>query len=382
MDKELKIKIEKEDEQISNQDFTKFHSTFARDYNDYCKLTDHRTKLIGFDTKYLDYAHYIMTITHNIWEEKGIGVIYDTYSNNVVMHTGSLNINGISGVIAGTMATLHGFPDRKLIGQNVVTTEEEEGIYLSSHRILSTATNTNLSEFGDATDKKVTFRTTVDCLAKENRIFEEWLVRDNYWIVKQLGLDVHDVAYKKALATVNKDGNIVNYGFPESIDGQIYPKRYLKKDNSVGEFIKEVFNNLYCCKDFNKVKEYYSDIAVVNYICDKDLFTHNQIQGMLTSLFSAFPSSEFVIQKIMCNSRKDGKHDVAVRWSLRGYHEGIGLFGAPSGKYVEILGINHLVVEDNKIQKEWVTFDALDVLRQIYVQKIIKGEIKDESNEC
>ncbi len=376
MEKEKDVK--KEVSLVSELSHENFHEVNSVDYNDYLKNKEAKTKLKNFDSKYLDYAHYIYTITHNIWEEKGIGTIYDTYSNNVVMHLGNLNVNGISSVIAGTLSTLHGFPDRKLIGQNVITTEERDGVYLSSHRIMSLATNVNESEFGCATGKKVTFRTTVDCLAKENRIFEEWLVRDNLWIVKQLGLDVHEVALKKAFQTVSKSGDIVNFGYPEPTTGQIFPKRYVRKNDSVCEFVKEVFTNLYMCKDFNKVCDYYDTKAVVNYICDKNLFTHNQIQGMFLSLFSALPSSEFKLEKIMCNSKKDGSYDVAVRWMLRGYHDGIGLFGTPSGKYVEILGINHLEIKDNKIIKEWFTFDGLDVYRQIYVQKILEGEFNNE----
>ncbi len=364
---------------VSELSHEHFHEVNCVDYNEYAKKTEVKTKLINFDSKYLDYAHYIYTITHNIWEEKGIGTIYDTYSNNVVMHLGNLNVSGISSVIAGTLSTLHGFPDRKLIGQNVVITEEGEGLYLSSHRIMSTATNVNESEFGSATGKRVTFRTTVDCLAKGNRIFEEWLVRDNLWIVKQLGLDVDEVALKKAYATIHKHSDIVNFGYPEPTQGQFFPKRYERKDQSVGEFVKEMFTNLYMCKDFNKVSDYYASKAVVNYICDKNLFTHNQIQGMLLSLFSALPSSEFKIEKIMCNQKKDGSYDVAIRWMLRGYHDGIGLFGTPSGKYIEILGINHLEIKDNKVEKEWITFDALDVYRQIYVQRILEGEFNNDS---
>ena len=33
-----------------------------------------------------------------------------------------------------------------------------------------------------------------------------------------------------------------------------------------------------------------------------------------------------------------------------------------------ILGINHYRVAGNRIQEEWVTFDGLDVLKQIYLE--------------
>ena len=64
----------------------------------------------------------------------------------------------------------------------------------------------------------------------------------------------------------------------------------------------------------------------------------------------------------------DDEWDVAVRWRLRGLHEGRGMFGAPSMKPVDILGINHYRVAGNRIQEEWVTFDGLDVLKQIYLE--------------
>ena len=51
-----------------------------------------------------------------------------------------------------------------------------------------------------------------------------------------------------------------------------------------------------------------------------------------------------------------------------GLHEGRGMFGAPSMKPVDILGINHYRVAGNRIQEEWVTFDGLDVLKQIYLE--------------
>lgn len=40
-----------------------------------------------------------MKIIYNIWEEKGIGVIYDIYYNNVIMYCGFLNLVGIKDVI-------------------------------------------------------------------------------------------------------------------------------------------------------------------------------------------------------------------------------------------------------------------------------------------
>ena len=340
------------------------------DYNDFVKNTEKKQNLKGFDEEYNDFVDYIMKITHRIWEEKGIGIIYDTYHNNVIMHAGSQNITGIKEVIAGTIQTLHAFPDRRLIGQNVIWSKFDENGYLSSHRIISTATNLGDSSFGPATGRKVSFRTTVDCAAENNRIHEEWLVRDNLWIVKQLGFDPHEVAKKLAKATAHKTPAMQSrFGFCEAMEGQFLPKVYNVKDSTVGELMLEMTSRIYNYKLFNEVKKYYHENAVLHYICDKDLVGYKEIQGMLLSLFASFPNASFDVDRVTYNQRaKENEWDVAVRWKLRGLHEGIGFFGKPSGKPIEILGINHYHISQNKVKEEWMTFDGIDVLRQVYLE--------------
>ncbi|GAA0734046.1 ester cyclase [Clostridium oceanicum] len=371
--KEFKNNLKQRDDgKIFYGDSTEVNPVGYSDYNDFIKNKKSKQDLKGFDSQYNDFVDYIMKITHGIWEEKGIGIIYDTYHNNVTMHTGSSNITGIQSVIAGTLQTLHAFPDRRLIGQNVVWSNFDKEGYLSSHRIMSTATNLGDSEFGPATGRKITFRTAVDCAVHNNRIHEEWLVRDNLWIVKQLGFDSHEVAKKMAKATSSKTPALqTRYGLCESMEGQFFPEKYTAKDSSIGEFMLEMTSRIYQYKMLNDVKKYYADNATVHYICDKDLVGFDQIQGMLISLLSSFPNASYNVDRVTCNQRgkiEENDWNVSLRWRLRGIHEGRGYFGAPSGKPIEILGINHFHVRDNKVVEEWVTFDGLDVLRQIYLQ--------------
>lgn len=340
-----------------------------KDYNDYHRSKENKASFKGFDPQYSDFVDYIIKITHQIWEEKGIGIIYDTYHNNVVMHLGSYNVSGIAAVIGGTLQTLYSFPDRKLIGQNVIWSRCGEEGYLSSHRILSTATNLNDSAFGKATGKSLSFRTAVDCAAVDNRIYEEWLVRDNLWIVKQLGYDPVVVAKQMAKNIKNPGCGSVSYcGIGETVDGQLFPTKYTRKDEGVGEFIYEMFHNVYNCRLFNEVKQYYSENAVIHYICDEDLTGYQQIQSMLVNLFASFPAARCIIERVTCNTTTNSDsetHDVALRWRLIGLHQGLGFFGRPTNKPVEMLCITHFKVVDTTIVEEWVTFDALDVLKQI-----------------
>ncbi len=349
------------------------------DYNDYKKLESKNQELKGFDAKYKDFVDYIIGITHNIWEEKGIGIIYDTYANSVNMHFGSFNVSGIKSVIAGTLETLFSFPDRKLIGQDVIWSRHGDRGYMSSHRIQSTATNINDSSFGPATGKKVNFRTTVDCAVENNRIYEEWLVRDNLWIVKQLGFDPVDVAKKMAKNFNPKlTAGMESMGMNENMKGQLNPSIYRAKSNNIGEICLEMLSKIYNYRLFNEVENYYAPNAVVHYICDKDLIGYQQIQGMLVSLFASFPNANFLVERVSYNDRdNEQEFDVAVRWRLCGLHEGLGYFGKPTNKMVEILGISHFTMVGGKVVEEWMTYDGLDVYRQIYVDSI---EVKDEDS--
>lgn len=340
------------------------------DYNDFSKETKRVQKLDGFDYQYRDFVDYIMKITHNIWEEKGIGVIYDTYHNNVTMHCGSFNLVGIKDVISNTLQTLHAFPDRRLIGQNVIWSGHGANGFLSSHRVMSTATNLGDSNFGPATRRKINFRTVIDCAVSNNRIYEEWLVRDNLWIVNQLGLDPHEVAKNMAESSKDKISKLqVTYGICESMEGQFMPDRYIAKDDSAGEIMLEMLSSIYNYKYINLVKQYYHNNAVVHFICDKDLNGYDEIQGMFISLLASIPNGSYEVERVTCNKRDgDDGYDISVRWRLRGIHEGMGFFGKPSGKHIEIMGINHYHLLNNKVKEEWITFDGMDILKQIYME--------------
>ena len=95
----------------------------------------------GFDPKFRNFPHYILGITKEIWEERKIAKLNDYYANDIVVRSPASVVIGNDNVIAATMATLAEFPDRTLLGEDVIwCTAEGEGM-LSSHRLISTATH-------------------------------------------------------------------------------------------------------------------------------------------------------------------------------------------------------------------------------------------------
>lgn len=364
------VKMNKEYKKVYYGDSSQVIPVAHQDYNDYVKNTEKKQQLKGFDKEYNDIVDYILKITHRIWEEKAIGLIYDTYHNDITMHCSSTTLVGIKDVVANTLQTLHSFPDRRLIGENVIWSEHDNNGFLSSHRVLSTATNLGDSPFGKATGRRVNFRTVIDCAIENNRIYEEWLVRDNLWLVKQLGFDVHEIAKMLAKSSERKTPALQSrYGLGEAMQGQFMPEKYNAKDSSVGEMMLEMHSRIFNYKMISDVKKYYADNALVHYICNKDLFGFEEIQGAIISLLASFPNAHYGVDRVTCNQgRGVNEYDVAVRWRLRGLHEGLGTFGTPTMKPVEFLGITHYKVVNNKIVEEWVTYDGLDILRQIYLE--------------
>ena len=89
-------------------------------------LNGDRQNLPGFDEKYFNIVDYVLKITDEIWEQRAVGVIYDTYSEDIIIHSGALRILGVEEVVKGTIKTLAAFPDRKMDGETVIWSKVDE----------------------------------------------------------------------------------------------------------------------------------------------------------------------------------------------------------------------------------------------------------------
>ena len=148
----------------------------------------------GFDSRFADFPDYILGITREIWEDRGIATLHEYYTENIVVRSPASVVIGNRGVIAATMATLAEFPDRQLLGEDVIWSGSPEAGMLSSHRLLCIATHAGDGVYGAATGTRLAYRAIADCHAINNRINDEWLVRDQTAIVRQLGRDPKDYA--------------------------------------------------------------------------------------------------------------------------------------------------------------------------------------------
>jgi len=322
-----------------------------------------KQELPGFQEKYVNYVDYILKITEEIWEERAIWVIHETYSKTIPLYTGARTITGIDSVINGTINTLHSFPDRKMGGEAVIWSKVGEKHFYSSHRIASTATNTGATEYGPATGKKVFFRTIADCLATENKIIEEWLVRDNLYLLEQLGFDPVEMA-KKDQRYANIDIAIFNQEIQKGTSKNGMPYDLHKP----ADLILSLYNEVWADRQFNDLSRYYHPLANVHAICGKDLIGPRNIASYLSHLFDSFPEAHVQIERVSTNVIEEG-FEVAARWRILGRHTGDGFFSPASGKPISMPGITHYLIKEGKIVEEWMVFDGFDTLCQIYKEE-------------
>jgi predicted ester cyclase len=314
--------------------------------------------LPGFEDKYHNIVDYILKITEEIWEKRAIWEINNTYTKDVVIHSGARKVAGIDAVINGTLETLSSFPDRKMKGEAVIWSMDDEGHFYTSHRIGSTATNEGASAFGKATGKKVFFRTIADCKVANNKIYEEWLVRDNLYLVQQLGFDPVEMA-KRDQRYKNKM-SLAYQPAPISTNNTV-----IQFDHSIDEeLILSLFKtwNERAYSDFN---HYYTEQSLVHAVCNTKLTGAPSVAAFVKNLLDSFPHAEVTVKRITSN-QTNNKTELAARWTIRGMHNGNGFFKGSTGIPVIVMGISHFIIKDGKITEEWMVFDGFDVLCQIH----------------
>ena len=312
-----------------------------------------------FDPKYENLPDYILKCTAQIWEGRDIAALDWHYSENLVVRTpaGISQGNGVGK--ANTMATLTEFPDRQLLGEDVIWCGDDEQGFLSSHRIVSTATHRG-GIFGPATGIKVVFRTIADTFCHGNRVWDEWLIRDNGAIAAQLGQTSQDAA--QALID---SGDLA---FPLTPKTDILgPYTGAGNNNEWGQKHAEILQKI-MLTEFGVIEDAYDRACHLAYPCGVEAHGIDAVKEFFIGLRSAFPYADFKIE------HQIGRHDAmfgprsAIRWSLTGKHEGYGRYGAPTGAEVHVMGVSHVEFGPWGLRRETTLIDDIAIWKQILLQ--------------
>lgn len=315
----------------------------------------------GFSDRFTDFPDYIIGITHEIWEERKIATLHDYYAPDIPVRSPGSVVVGNQGVIAATMATLAEFPDRTLLGEDVIWSGTPEDGMLSSHRLHSTATHSRDGMYGAATGKRLNYRIMADCHAINNQINDEWLIRDQGAIVRQMGWE------PKAFAAdlIDREGG------PEACVKPLTPRNdvdgpYQGRGNSDpwGEAHADILRRIMNA-DMAAIESEYDRAANLEYPGGKTGLSYGDADQFWMGLRAAFPSAEFKIEHQIGREDPMMPPRSAIRWSLWGKHDGWGAFGTPTGAEVYALGISHAEFGPWGLRREWTLFDETAIWKQI-----------------
>jgi hypothetical protein len=318
-----------------------------------------------YSNRWTDFPDYILGVTKEIWEERGIATLHQYYAKDIPVRSPMGVSRGNAAVIAATMATLHEFPDRQLFGEDVIWSEHETG-HLSSHRLNTVATHSRDGAFGKATGKRWNVRVIADCAARDGVIFDEWLVRDYGGIVRQMGME--PAAYAAGL--------IAAEGGPEAAARPFTPEMDVDggyagtgNDNPWGLRYAETLTSIMAA-DFAHIHAAYDRAVIGEYAGAQTLLSAEAVTGFWIGLRSSFPSATFTIHHRIGMEGGMMPPRAAVRWSLDGLHDGWGSFGRPTGARVHVMGIAHAEYGPFGpggvgLRREFALYDEVAIWKQI-----------------
>jgi len=317
----------------------------------------------GFSNQFTDLPDFILKITQEIWEDRGLATLHHYYADNIPMRFPSGLARGNAGVIDGTLATLAEFPDRRLLGEDVIWSGNEEDGFLSSHRIVTTGTHTGHGVFGKPTGKRFEIRAIADCAARNDVIDDEWLIRDVGGLARQLGWEPSDYARHQ----IEQEGGPAQCTTPfhPSLDVQ-GPYIGRGNDNVWGGQLARILTRI-MDKDFTVIRSEYDRAARTEHWGSQGGWSWEFPETQWMRLRSSFPTAKFEIHHQIGRSDPGTQNRAAVRWSLTGLHSGFGYFGAPSGAEVHVMGITHGEWGAWGLRREFTLIDEVAIWKQIHL---------------
>jgi len=313
--------------------------------------------------QYRDVPDFIYGITREIWEDRGIGGKLDRYyAPNILLRAATGLTTDNAGVMAQTLQTLHQFPDRQLVGEDVIWTGAEDGSFLSSHRLISVMRHQGDGSYGRASQRVVRSRIIADCWVVDTVVTEEWLVRDQAAFARCLGLEPKALAREMVDHEVRLGGTVEFFTPERDMLGRYRPE--MQSGEEVERYVAG-YCRLWQAKETAAVRDLYFHGANL-FAPGGDTFCgHGDIDRFYLGYLASFPDAELTIDSAIVNRDPDQPVRVALRWGLRGTHAGFGHFGAPTGASVYVMGMSHAHVVRGQVTFEWVVADEVSIWKQI-----------------
>ena len=316
----------------------------------------------GFDSEFKNLKDFILKITYRIWEECGVERIRDYYGEKAPVKTPTSVSDNVEDVISSTYKTLQMFPDRQLLGEDVIGSEEVQGTFYSSHRILSSAIHLGNGFYGSPTGSKVTYRVIADCICRENKVIDEWMVRDQSAIVKQIGLDPREFGQHLSLS-LKETGNAV----PSTED---YVKRWTGPPDSgplsgIVQSLVETYRSVWEQSELRALETSHNRACQIHVPEGRTIYGRDQLIIFLNGYLTSFPKGSFKVHHWIVDEEEGKNKRIALRWSYSAEHTGFGSFNEPTGAPVVIMAMTHVEMQEGLVVREYHAIDEISLWMQI-----------------
>nr|WP_240989101.1 nuclear transport factor 2 family protein [Salipiger mangrovisoli] len=220
----------------------------------------------------------------------------------------------------------------------------------AAERFHVTARHDGAGPYGAATGKAVQFAQMSGRLCLSGRLREEWLLRDEAAIVRQIGLDPQEAARLRLAG-----------GAPDPLP----PRDAGTGDgNPWGGALAELLGRV-MSGEVAALAEHYDPAAELFLPGGEVGCGPREAEAFWIGLRAAFPSARFQVEHALGAEAPLAPPRACIRWRLLGRHDGQGAFGPASGAPVDILGMTHAEFGPDGLRREWTLYDAPGVWVQI-----------------
>jgi predicted ester cyclase len=340
-----------------------------RDFPDLVPNNRERVQsLKGFDNCYTDIVDYIVRCTHRIWDERDVGLIYSHYTHNCVIYGVLGTMYDRETIVRETIQRIVELPDRRGMATQVIWRGNDVDGFYTSHMTHGVGRHTEYGMWGKPTGRTFVTRTVADCMILENKIYREWVVRDNLALLVQLGVDPHAYAQTIAQQKFERGETVLEVSENRRLLGQNPPEAEADLSLAHTDIEAEVLrwlHHIYNKRMFGRIQDIYASNCQWHGPLMRELSGVAAVLQQTMRLVALVPDCAFVPQHVCSNQSEEGGVKVAVRWVLDGHHLGYGSLGAPTGSKLTVMGMTHFHIVDGKIIDEWVVYDDLSLLVQI-----------------
>ena len=309
-----------------------------------------------------DLADTLRRIVPDIWGAADFGALYETHLHRDAIFRGADHVlQGRVAIATAALQPIASFPGRRLIVEDCAAAAAPGGTEVGAVRVIADGHYAGQGLFGPTAARPVRYRVLMEAASKGGRIGEIWRLRDSEAVFAALGLDPETWAAAR-LGWDDRD----TAPFRPAIDE---PGAYTGRgpDDGWAQAWADLLDRA-MEGDFGLFAMQVDPGAEIVLPGARQTFGPEGTREFWLGLRAAFPSARFEVQHRFGSESPLLSPRAYLRWSLAGRHDGPGLFGAPSGAEVHIMGMSQAEFGPEGLRREWSLIDTGAIWMQIKAQ--------------